>query len=64
MSKVVNKNVVVRPRDIQAAVGLSRVTVWRLEKNGQFPKRRKLSAGAVGWLQSEIDAWLEARAAA
>jgi len=42
-------------------IPLSDVTIWRLEKSGQFPKRRQLSPGRVGWLAAEIDAWVESR---
>lgn len=41
--------------------GLSRVTRWRLEKIGKFPKRKKLSANTIGWLESEIIRWLATR---
>ena len=41
---------------------LSRVTRWRLERVDNFPKRRQISPNRVGWLQSEIEDWLEARA--
>jgi predicted DNA-binding transcriptional regulator AlpA len=45
------------------------ITLWRWEKAGLFPRRVKLSAaggrfGRVGWLESEVNAWLEQRAAA
>lgn len=42
-------------------IPLSNVTIWRLEKNGQFPKRRQVSPGRVAWLASEVDAWIESR---
>ena len=42
----------------------SRVHLGRLERGGQFPRRITLSPGRVAWLEHEIDAWLEARAAA
>jgi len=42
-------------------IPLSDVTIWRLEKAGQFPKRRQLSPGRVAWLASEVDAWIESR---
>jgi prophage regulatory protein len=38
---------------------LSRSTRWRLEKEGKFPRRRRISCAAVGWLESEILFWLE-----
>jgi prophage regulatory protein len=46
---------------VRAATQLSRSTAWRLERDGRFPARRQLSANAVGWLRSEIDAWISSR---
>lgn len=43
--------------------GLSRSTIWRLEQANQFPRRRQLSARAVGWIADEIEAWLRTRTA-
>lgn len=41
--------------------GLSNVTQWRMEKRGEFPRRRQISPGRVAWLESEILAWMESR---
>jgi prophage regulatory protein len=41
--------------------GVSRTTAWRLEKVGKFPKRRIVSDGLVGWLESEINEWISSR---
>ncbi len=49
---------------VRQFTGLSRSTVWRLEKNGQFPARRKLSANSVGWSLIELQAWMQSRSAA
>ena len=35
----------------------------RLESEGRFPKRIRLSERKVGWYEHEIDAWIAARAA-
>ena len=43
--------------------GLSRTTLWRLEKSGDFPRRRQLSPRRVGWVESEVLIWLEAKVA-
>jgi prophage regulatory protein len=43
--------------------GLSRSTIWRLERRGVFPKHRRLSTNAVGWLEQEIDQWVRSRLA-
>lgn len=55
---------VMRKKEVLATVGLSDVSVWRLEKAGAFPRRIRLGGNSVGWLQSEIFGWLEERAAA
>ena len=41
--------------------GLSNVTRWRMEKRGEFPKRRQISPNRVAYLQSEIIGWMETR---
>ena len=53
----------VREPECRRITGLSRVTRWRLEREGKFPRRRRLSSGAVGWLRSEIAHWVATRAA-
>ena len=53
-----------REREVQRLTALSRTTRWRLERTGRFPRRRKLSDNAVGWLASEIEAWMAERAEA
>jgi prophage regulatory protein len=48
-------------REVVARVKMSRTTIWREECAGRFPRRRQLSRGRVGWLASEIDAFLRSR---
>ena len=36
--------------------------IWRLERDGKFPRRLRLGANAVGWLENEIDDWIRQRA--
>jgi prophage regulatory protein len=52
---------IVRPRDLPDLTGLSRTTIWRLERAGLFPQRIRLSAGAVGYRISEIRVWADTR---
>lgn len=42
---------------------LSHSTLWRKEQAGEFPGRRQISANRIGWLESEIQSWIEGRAA-
>ncbi len=41
--------------------GLSRTTIWRLEREGLFPARRRLGPNSVAYLESEIDEWVAGR---
>jgi len=41
--------------------GLSRSTIWRLERAGLFPKRRTLSTKIIAWNETEIDDWVRSR---
>ncbi len=41
--------------------GLSRTTIWRLERDGQFPKRRLITGKIVAWDEAEIDDWINSR---
>lgn len=38
------------------------VHLARLEKSAKFPKRLRLGASRVAWLESEIQDWIKARA--
>lgn len=42
-------------------VGLSRTTIYRLEQQGQFPKRVKLGSNSVAWRMSEVLAWMSVK---
>lgn len=55
---------IIRPADIKLVTGYSRSHAYALEKKGEFPRRVKLGARAVGWLKSDLDNWLAARVAA
>ena len=55
---------VLRRKDVEAIIGLSRSTIYALMATGDFPRPIKLGARAVGWFESDIEAWLEARKAA
>src|SRR5690606_32605319 len=50
--------------EVVKIVGLSRRSVYRELKSGQFPRPVQLSARRVGWKESAVQAWLDARTAA
>ena len=39
--------------------GLSRSTIYRLERSGFFPKRRVVTPRIVVWDEIEIDGWIQ-----
>jgi prophage regulatory protein len=42
--------------------GVSKPTLYRWQNAGQFPLGVKLGPNTTGWLKSEVDRWLRARA--
>lgn len=51
----------IRIEAVRDRTGLSRSTIWRLERKGDFPKHRRLSVNAIGWLEAEVDEWVISR---
>ena len=51
--------------DLQETRGITytRRHLYTLESERKFPKRVPLGENRVGWLESEIDAWIAERAA-
>lgn len=50
-----------RIKQVAELVGLSRPTIYNMEKAGTFPKKTPLGRRAVAWRESEITAWMESR---
>jgi prophage regulatory protein len=51
--------------DLRAkGVPYSKPHLWRLERAGKFPKRVPIGASRYGYVESEIDAYVEALIAA
>lgn len=49
--------------EVMARVGLSKMTIYRKERDGSFPHRRKIGEHAVAWVEAEINDWCAKRAA-
>ncbi len=63
---------ILRRKQVEARTGLSRSTIYaKLRRNPNrpsdydptFPKPVSMGAKAVGWIESELDAWLTAQIA-
>ena len=48
---------------VKARTGLARSTIYLRISEGSFPKPIRLGPRSVGWLESEVDRWIESRAA-
>jgi prophage regulatory protein len=49
------------PAAVEALSSLSRTTIWRLVKRGDFPAPVRLSPGRIGWRRSSLATWMEGR---
>jgi len=49
---------------VQARTGLSRSTIYLRISEGSFPKPIALGGRAVGWIEAEINDWLNRQIAA
>lgn len=54
---------IVNASEIKSRTGLARSTWYALLKNGDFPTPIKLSSKRIGFLESDIDRWIELRVA-
>jgi prophage regulatory protein len=39
-------------------VPISRTSIWRLEREGKFPKHVQVSVNRIGWIEGDIEAWI------
>ena len=57
------QNKILRVRQVIAATGLSRTTIWRLgqRRDGSFPKPVRLGPNAIGWREDDVREWIDSR---
>ncbi len=53
---------IIRLPEVCRLVGLSRSSVLRLERRGEFPPKFSLSVRSIGWYELDVLAWVQARA--
>ena len=57
---------ILRLPEVKAKTGFGRSTIYapfyiKRGANGEFPRSIRIGARAVGWLESDIDQWIETR---
>ena len=50
---------ILRLPSVKESTGLSRSTIYARISQGIFPKPVKLGGRAVGWVQTEVQEWLQ-----
>jgi len=55
---------ILRLDQVRARTGFSRSSIYNLMAAGDFPRKVALGPRSVGWVESEVEAWIAARIAA
>lgn len=53
--------IIKRLNGVKSMVGLSRSTIYALMAAGKFPKSISLGERSVGWLEADIQEWIDSR---
>ena len=54
-------SVLLTSQTVQHMLGVSRVTLWRMTKSGDFPQSICVGARAVRWVRAEVEEWIGSR---
>ncbi len=55
--------IIISDEEVRSRIPYSSVQIWRKENTGEFPRRVKLGANRVGWVESEIESWISSKIA-
>lgn len=47
--------------EVMERTGLSKTSIWRMQKEGVFPVSYSISSKRVAWKESEINQWIQER---
>jgi prophage regulatory protein len=62
-TKIASRRRVLRLAEVEAITGLKHSIIYEKIKHNEFPAPIALTASARGWVESEIDDWLDQRIA-
>ena len=54
----------IRLPEVEHRTGYARSSIYRMVQRQDFPAPVKIGARASAWLESEVEAWIEARVSA
>lgn len=52
---------ILRMAGVEQLVGLSRTAIYRLRRQGDFPRPIPLAGRTIGWRESDLRAWIQSR---
>lgn len=52
---------ILRRKQVEIRTGLARSTIYQYMRDGAFPKPIRLGPRAVGWIESDVSAWIGER---
>ena len=52
---------ILRRQLVESQTGLSRSKIYDLITRDEFPRPIKIGASAVGWVEADIEAWINAK---
>ncbi|MBD1229010.1 helix-turn-helix transcriptional regulator [Xenorhabdus griffiniae] len=61
MTMTASKENLIRLPEVQRRTGYSKAWIYKLIRNGEFPKQVKLGSRSVAFIESEIDNWIAKR---
>lgn len=47
--------------EVHHRTGLSRTTIWRLERACEFPRSVQISRGRRAWREADVDQWIASK---
>lgn len=47
--------------EVRQRTGLSRSTIWRMERSGVFPRRIQVSVNVVAWREDQVSEWIRSK---
>ena len=53
------KEKLIRLPEVLRRTGFGRSHIYNLINQGEFPKQIQISSGAVAWLESEFETWMD-----
>ncbi len=59
-----NRDTLLTIEEVAVRTRLSKPTIYKLIRQGEFPKQLRLCANKVAWLEREVAAWIAMRAEA